>query len=227
MSSFRASPWVTYEPTSHSNRRQPVSEDEMDEDVDMDAPQISTLREEESPPPQPQKKPTISIKKRAPPPSASAESWSVGTVDKEPEIEDEEDQLIDELIDDDDNDDAPKPSPSGRSADTPQKRKLSAKRKPRKERKTGEVEKKVKEKVSQPTGAHNLAPTMSCFKAILAESHEDTEIVTSSPMHPTGDPFASKAKKTSIRKPPAIPRAKAKVAKYVFIRFGNDSYVLS
>ncbi|TFY67970.1 hypothetical protein EVG20_g3734 [Dentipellis fragilis] len=51
---FRASPWISYGPIStdsssphHASRHG----SEMDEDVDMDAPQISTLREEDSPPP--------------------------------------------------------------------------------------------------------------------------------------------------------------------------------
>ncbi|KAF8963954.1 hypothetical protein BDZ97DRAFT_1818733 [Flammula alnicola] len=218
MSSFRASPWVTYEPTasSHRNRHQEPSESDMDEDVDMDAPQISTLREEVTPPPQPHKKAPTSLKKRPAVPVAPAHGHS----NKEPdEIEEEEDQLIDELIDDDDNDDLAKPSPSsqplGRAAETPQNRKVSAKRKPRKsDKKLGEGEKKVKEKVSQPTGAHILAPTMSWFKATPAKSHEDTDIPNSSPMHHPGEPSVSKAKKkVSPRKPPTIPRAKLKLAK--------------
>ncbi|KDR85529.1 hypothetical protein GALMADRAFT_53612 [Galerina marginata CBS 339.88] len=213
MSSFRASPWVTYEPTASSHyRQQLVSEGEMDEDVDMDAPHISTLHEEETPPPQLQKKATTSHKKRTTVPPTIVEPWNHATANKQPdEIEDEEDQLID----DDDNDDVAKPSPSGRSTDNAQKRKASAKRKPRKgDKKVGEVEKKVKEKVSQPTGAHNLAPTMSCFKATPAESHEDTDIMNSSPMNPAGEPSAPKAKKkVSPRKPLPIPRAKAKLAK--------------
>jgi len=157
MSSFRASPWVTYEPSIPSRtRQQPDSDAEMDEDIEMDAPQISTLREEESPPPQPPKKNIIHIKKRPTiTPLTSLPS------DKTPDGNDEEeDQLIDELINDDGDDDPTKPSsPSqptaGRSNDSPQKRKASAKRKPRKsDKKLGEGEKKVKEKVSQPTVHH-------------------------------------------------------------------------
>ncbi|PPQ69442.1 hypothetical protein CVT25_004834 [Psilocybe cyanescens] len=219
-SSFRASPWVTYEPTTtYYNRRQQASESEMDEDVNMDAPQISTLREEETPPPHASKKLTINPRKRPAAPPTSVEPWS-GTKKKKEnnEDEDEEDQLIDELIDDDD-DELAKPSPSslsGRPTESASKRKTSTKKKARKsDKKAGEVEKKVKEKVSQPTGAHNLAPTMSCFKANLAESHEDIEIINSSPTnHPGGESSVPKAKKkVSPRKPPTIPRAKAKLAK--------------
>jgi hypothetical protein len=208
MSSFRASPWVTYEPTnpSHRNRAPAPSESEMDEDVDMDAPQISTLREEMTPPPQPQRR-VASVKKRpvAPPPPPPVHS------DKEQEVEEEEDQLVDELIDDEDNGSLAKPSPS-RIAESGQKRKVSStKRKPRKSDKKlgeGEKEKKVKEKLSQPTGA-----TMSWFKA-TPQSHVDGDMITSSPLHQPVESSASKGKKkVSPRKPPTIPRAKLKLAK--------------
>ncbi|KAH9486440.1 hypothetical protein JR316_0000505 [Psilocybe cubensis] len=218
-SSFRASPWVTYEPTTTSfSNRQQVSESEMDDDIDMEAPQISTLREEETPPPQPPKKLVINPRKRPAATPASTEPWSGTKKKKESNEEEEDEELIDELIDDDD-DELAKPSPSsqpGRSTESTSKRKLSVKKKARKsDKKTTEGEKKVKEKGSQPTGAHNLAPTMSCFKANLAESHEDIEIVNSSPTnHPGGESSVPKAKKkASPRKPPTVPRPKAKVAK--------------
>jgi Wiskott-Aldrich syndrome protein len=186
----------------------------MDEDVEMDAPQISTLREEESPPPLPPKKNIIHIKKR-PAPTTLTSLPS----DKAPDGNDEEE---DQLIDDDGDDDLAKPpSPSqptaGRANDSPQKRKASAKRKPRKgDKKLGEGE-KVKERVSQPTGAHTFAPTMSWFKANPAESHEETEIVHSSPLIPPSEPSVTKGKKkVSPRKPPTVPRAKAKLAKCTF-----------
>src|ERR1700733_5144090 len=47
-SRFRASAWISYEPDSRLH-----GASDMDQDVDMDAPQISTLPEEETPPPQP------------------------------------------------------------------------------------------------------------------------------------------------------------------------------
>lgn len=215
MSSFRASPWVTYEPSIPSRIRQrPASDSDMDEDIEMDAPQISTLREEDSPPPQPPKKNIIHIKKR--PASTtltrpSSDKVSAGN-------NEEEDQLVDELVDDDD--DVAKPSPSsqqaaGRSSDSPQKRKA---RKPRK--RLVEGEKKIKEEnlnVSQATGAPILAPTMSWFKANLSESHEETEIPHSSPLIQPSEPPVTKGKKVSPRKLPNVPRAKAKLAKCAFI----------
>lgn len=230
MSSFRASPWVSYEPTSssHRHRQQDTSESNMDEDVDMDAPQISTLREEESPPPPPaQKKVVITPKKRPAPPPPPPPIKSGKAQD---EFE-EEDQLIDELIDDDDNGNHAKPSPShpGRATDAAQKRKVSTKRKLKKSDKlSADVpkEKKVKERVSQAMGAHHLAPTMSWFKATPAESHEDTDTLNANPIHHPAESSASTGrKKVSPRKPPTIPRAKLKLAaKYVF---ASENYVFS
>lgn len=195
----------------------------MDEDVDMDAPQISTLREEESPPPPPaQKKVVITTKKRLAPPTPLPPVKSGKTQD---EIE-EEDQLIDELIDDDDDGNHAKASPShhGRATDpSSQKRKVSAKRKLKKSDKISvdvPKEKKVKERTSQPMGAHPLAPTMSWFKAAPAESHEDIDTLNANSIHHPVESSASIGKKkVSPRKPPAIPRAKLKLAvKYVFVR---------
>ena len=220
MSSFRASPWVTYDPSiSSRTRQQPASDSDMDEDIVMDAPQISTLREEDSPPPQPPKKNIIHIKKR---PASTTLPRPLS--DKAPVGNNEdEDQLIDELIDDDD--DLAKLSPSsqqaaGRSSESPQKRKVSAKRKSRKsEKRLGDEEKKIKESlnVSQPTGAHIFAPTMSWFKANLSKSHEETEIAHSSPLIQTSEPLVTnlKGRKVVPRKP--IQRAKVKSAKYALV----------
>jgi len=213
MQSFRASPWVSYEPspTIHHPR---ASGSEMDEDVDMDAPQISTLRDDESPPPQQHKKATVTPKKRNPAATTSVETWVRGNTGVAGgEVDEEEDQLIDELIDDEENASLVKPSPSSRTSD-PQKRKVSLKLKqPRKaDKKTGNGEKKAK--VSQPTGAQTLAPTMSIFKANPTEAHEDLDHLNSSPAPRPGDPSAPKSKKkVSPRKPPTIPRAKTKVTK--------------
>ncbi|KAF9056038.1 hypothetical protein BJ165DRAFT_1430417 [Panaeolus papilionaceus] len=225
MSTFRASPWVPYggppQSTSHQPQPQPQhppsqlhSPVDMDEDVDMDAPLISILREEVSPPPPtPSKKssskPMIHIKKRPPPPTTK--------VPKETDDgEDEEDQLID---DDDMNEEGAKPSPStGGHADTQQKRKTSAgKKRPRKSEKKQEGDKskeKSKEKIAQSTGAHTLAPEISSFEANPTEFHEDIESVHEPSASAPVDPGQSKGKKrTSPKKPPAIPRAKIKIPK--------------
>jgi len=114
MSMFRASPWVSYDPTptSHHNRQRP-----MENDPSMEAPQISILRDD-SPPIL--KTPKLTIRKKPiikPPPAP----------EQEPVVEDqddEEDQLIDDL-----EDDSVKPSPPSESSP---KKKPAGKRKPRK-----------------------------------------------------------------------------------------------
>lgn len=242
ISKFRASPWVTYDPpasTSQSQSQNHPSDDEMDEDVDMDAPQISTLREDDSPPPPPPPPPSQSPKKAAstrktkPLPKSKkpidwaqirnsvAERNSPGSEDEPDEPEEEEDQLID----DDDDDDIPKPSPvptpsSARStADPSQKKKAAVKRKPRKSEKRppDAAEKKTREKIPQTSGApHLVPPTMSWFEANPAEPH-DGVVEPEAPVSVEG-PLKIKLsvpgkKKTSPRKPPAIPRAKTKALK--------------
>ncbi|CAA7265850.1 unnamed protein product [Cyclocybe aegerita] len=181
MQSFRASPWVTYDP-SHSTRNAHVHSE--DGDVDMDAPRISTLRDEATPPPRPLKNTTPKPKKRpAPAPAPAAKEAD--------DQEDEEDQLIDELMDDDDNADLPKASPSSRSIDPSSKRKVStSNRKPRKVEKKLEGERKTKQRVTQPTDSIDNSPMR------LIEESSSVRL----------------KKKVSPRKPPAIPRAKTKLA---------------
>ena len=233
MSSFRASPWVTYEPTtSYPNRQQPrpaAPVTEMDVDVDMDAPQISTLPEEATPPP-------ASVKSKSKPGWLKPHGWSKGpngpplhsgkpphspfTRDDQDEPE-EEDQLID-----DDDDDALQPSATSSSRPT-ENRKLPAKKKARKGNKTiVETEEKPKEKAPDPLGTQNLAPTMSCFKATPVESHEDAETATIPQAKAPNDTTPVKAKKkVSPRRPTTMPRAKTKSVKYVYFR--NIAFVES
>jgi hypothetical protein len=239
MSKFRASPWVIYDPSTSTSQSQsqnhPSDDDEMDEDVDMDAPQISTLRDEDSPPPPPPpsqspKRPASTRKTKVLPKSKKPTDWaqirnsvaehkSPGSEDEPDEPEEEEDQLID-----DDDDDIPKPSPlptpsSARStADPSQKKKAAVKRKPRKSEKrpVDGAEKKAREKVPQPSGAHLVGPTMSCFEANPTSPH-DGVVEPEAPVSVEG-PLKIKLsvpgkKKTSPRKPPAIPRAKTKALK--------------
>ena len=123
---FRASPWINYEPSggdsrgqltlptdhhpAHYNNRARLHYNIMNHNVDMEAPQISTLRDEESPPPPPN--PTRGkfrvnllvgekIQRKNPAPRVASD-------DDEDEEQDEleEDQLID---DDDDAMQAKKP----------------------------------------------------------------------------------------------------------------------
>lgn len=222
MSSFRASPWVSYEPnTSYSNRQQLRPTSEMDGDVDMEAPQISTLREEATPPPASMKpkpgwlKPHGWSKGPNGPPVQSGKSpHSSFTRDDQDEPEEEEDQLID----DDDGGLQPSTISSSRLTDNVQNRKSPAKKKARKGNKTAvDAEEKSKEKVPDPLGAQNLAPTMSCFKATPVESHEDAETATiSQTMAPNESTPVKAKKKVSPRRPLTMSRAKTKSAKYVY-----------
>jgi Wiskott-Aldrich syndrome protein len=224
MSSFRASPWVSYEPnTSYSNRQQLRTTSEMDGDVDMEAPQISTLREEATPPPASMKskpgwlKPHGWSKGPNGPPLQSGKSpHSPFTRDDQDEPEEEEDQLID----DDDGGLQSSTISSSRLTENVPNRKSPPKKKARKGNKTAvDAEEKSKEKVPDPLGAQNLAPTMSCFKATPAESHEDAETASIPQIKAPNDTTLVKAKKkVSPRKPPTIPRAKTKLAKYVYLR---------
>lgn len=213
MQSFRASPWVSYEPSllTQQDRDQRVSGSDMDGDIDMDAPRISTLKDEESPPPSSHKKTAVSNKKRPQVTAMSGEGWARGSADKEADIEDEEDQLIDEL-DEEENGDA-KPS---RTIDVAQKRKASAKRKPRKgDKKATDPEKKSKDK-GAPAGLP-VAPTISIFKANPADSLDGVELNTSlAPMAVASELSVPKGKKkVSPHKTLGVPLTKGKLVKYV------------
>ena len=215
MQSFRASPWVSYEPSllTQQDRDQRVSGSDMDEDIDMDAPRISTLKAEESPPPSSHKKTAASNKKRPQVTAMSGEGRARGSADKEADIEDEEDQLIDEL-DEEENGDA-KPS---RTTDAAQKRKASAKRKPRKgDKKAADPEKKSKDR-GTPAGLPGAAPTISIFKANPADSLDGVELNTPlAPMAVASELSVPKGrKKVSPRMALSVPLAKGKLVKCVF-----------
>lgn len=199
MQSFRASPWVSYEPSlsQQVGRDQEVSGSE-DEDVDMDAPRISTLRDENFSQ-QPNKRPS---KKR------SHKAALLGDARKEAEeVDVEEDQLIDELIDDDD---TARLSSSARSMDVAQKRKPSVRKSRKGEKKAGELEKKKPTAAIVPT----VVPTISIFKANPTNSPEDVEMSASSAPMALAESSAPKAKKkASARKPAVVPRAMGKSAK--------------
>jgi len=169
---FRASPWVNYSPTTDYQGH-------MDRDIDMDAPQISTLIEEATPPPQ-TKSSVVRKGKQANKPSATS-SWprprskKSHTDEEYDEVEEEEDQLID------DDDDMMKPlppaslPPSGRSTDPTSKRKTPTKRKRKSEKRTVSDEKRPLEKANPShAGAVDLAPTISWFKAAPSEMPEDS-----------------------------------------------------
>ncbi|KAI0081170.1 hypothetical protein K474DRAFT_1657031 [Panus rudis PR-1116 ss-1] len=112
---FRASPWVPYDPATEANSTNTTARgggpasltDTMtSEDVEMDAPQISTLREDESPEPTPATNRTSKFRVKLlvgekGGSSSPAKSQDV-PVESEDEDEDEDDEEEDQLIDDDD-----------------------------------------------------------------------------------------------------------------------------
>ncbi|KAJ7269340.1 hypothetical protein B0H12DRAFT_1178457 [Mycena haematopus] len=188
-----------------------------DQDVDMDAPQISTLRQEDSPPPPPRRVKAVKLLVK----DNRVVAGQASTSRKRPlsdydEEEDEEDQLIDD-------DDVVLPSvvppvaaPSP-AVDSPAKRKAPSKRKPRKsEKKIAEDERKTKEKIMQ-AGAPSLAPTMSWFEVSTAKAHEQvgqmgTLDVGHVPLNVVSlDTGAGPSKPPpKKRKTPAVPRIRAK-----------------
>ncbi|KAG5731183.1 hypothetical protein E4T56_gene5005 [Termitomyces sp. T112] len=144
----------------------------MDQDIDMDAPEISTLKDEESPPPQPKASGSgRRTKTKAPSAWPRPRRKENLTDDEYDEVEEEEDQLID-----DDEDELMKPVPvtalpnPTRSGEVAKKR-TSSKRKPRKsEKRIAEDERKAQEKVmTNVSGRIDLAPTMTWFEATPSE----------------------------------------------------------
>jgi Wiskott-Aldrich syndrome protein len=125
----------------------------MDGDIDMDAPQISTLRDEETPPPTRTSKFRVKLLINDSKGAASSSSRKQGEDEDEDEDEDEEDQLIDD--DDDDNSINPNPlTSSARPLDVPGKRRPSHKRKPRKS------EKRIVEDERQARAKEDVRPGM-------------------------------------------------------------------
>ncbi|KAF9469616.1 hypothetical protein BDZ94DRAFT_1242836 [Collybia nuda] len=209
MSMFRASPWVPYDPTPN----QP-DVDNMD-DEDMDAPQISTLREEETPPPQKPKGSSARRGKSTKMPK-TAPAWpkprKESHTEEEEEAEDEEDQLID-----DDDDEMMKPlppaalPPSARSADATPKRKAAAKRKPRKSGgRIPEDEKKARDKDAVPTIVPDTGASMTWFPAAPSEKQEEVDIaLPKEPILPKPIPPKKPARKAPST---SAPRPKAKIS---------------
>ncbi|KAG5643542.1 hypothetical protein DXG03_000683 [Asterophora parasitica] len=181
----------------------------MDHDVDMDAPQISTLREEESPPPQLKASTSARRTKTAhkPPPAWSRpQRKEIGTDEEYDEVEEEEDQLID----DDEDDELMKPVPAAalpnpsRFADA-SKRKTSNKRKPRKsEKRLAEDERKAQEKAMSNHPGH-LNPTVTWFEAVPSGYPDD-----SGPMSISA-PVGELAKPGTPKRAPKQPRPMKKL----------------
>ncbi|KAJ7361332.1 hypothetical protein DFH08DRAFT_371236 [Mycena albidolilacea] len=190
-----------------------------DQDVDMDAPQISTLRQEDSPPPPPRRVKLLVKDTRVAVGQASS-SRKRPLSDDEPEEEDEEDQLID------DDDVVPPPvvppvaAPSA-AVDSASKRKAPSKRKPRKSAK--KLAEEERETIMQAGGGPpSLAPTMSWFEVEATKAHQQAgqmgtldvgpippNVVSLDPGAAAG-PSKPPPKKKAARKPPAVPRVRVK-----------------
>ena len=125
-SSVRGHYWASAPPTASTHRvsaghflvTRSVSQTSltMTEDVDMDAPQISTLREETTPEPNPARSSKFRVKllvndKAAEGPKAGSTSSKHGRPDSDDDEDEDEDEEEDQLIDDDD-EEVPKPPPS-------------------------------------------------------------------------------------------------------------------
>ncbi|KAK7464505.1 hypothetical protein VKT23_006674 [Stygiomarasmius scandens] len=145
----------------------------MDGDVDMEAPQISTLRDEPSPPPQAKANPPsrlrvkLVVKDKSKSASTSAPSSSHQKNPDEEEGDEDDDDQEDQLIDDDEPPKAGSSSPKKKS--TPSKgaatTTMNTKGKARKNAKRPPEEGRLREKVQQQPGAPNLSPTMLLFDA--------------------------------------------------------------
>ncbi|KAJ7755023.1 hypothetical protein DFH07DRAFT_822607 [Mycena maculata] len=188
-----------------------------EQDVDMDdaTPQISTLHQEDSPPPPPRRTVKLLVKDTRAPGQTSSSRKRAHSDDELDE--DEEDELIDDvdvvppIV-------VPPVASSSSAADSSAKRKAPSKRKPRKsEKKIAEEDRKAKEKIMQ-AGAPSLAPTMTWFEVQASKAHQHvgqmgTLDVGSVPLNIVSlDPGPSKPppKKKAARKPPTVPRIRAK-----------------
>ncbi|KAG5652197.1 hypothetical protein H0H81_005932 [Sphagnurus paluster] len=210
ISMFRASPWVTYEPTTS----QSLDTHDMDQDVDMDAPQISTLRDEESPPPQQPKASTSGRKTKTtthkpPPVWPRPRRKEINTDEEYDEVEEEEDQLIDDDDEPTNPVSASAPVKPSASADA-SKRKASNKRKPRKsEKRIAEDERKAQEKVM--SSVQDLGPTMTWFEATPSEHPDDAGLDRSASIStPVGGDISKMGTPKRAAKP-AVPRPAKKL----------------
>ena len=173
---FRVSPWIQYDPNgetqqdhSHLTRTDNIRFRSMNEDIEMDAPQISTLRDDETPPPQPARTGKFRVKlvmgdnKRAGS-SAAGPSPRKRESDEDEDDEDEEDQLID------DDDDEPRvPAPAAAAAlpapTTNEKRGTGAKRGTGVGRGRGRG-RGAKAKLGGRAGTYPQLEAWSCYKTV-------------------------------------------------------------
>ena len=208
----------------------------MDDDVDMDAPQISTLREDDTPPPARGSKPRVKLlvsdkkgKGKSSPPSVSAatrKSVSQNQTQPQPQTEeevdeeDEEDQLID--------DDEPAPSISApvASVSTGTKRKAPPK-KPSRPRKGDKQDKEDKKPDGEPCPRFLYVVVRGTLKLpLLIEPREppdtDGQSVSAAALPEKPPP----KKKAPPRKTAAASKPKIKVPpKYVTVQLSRKPFL--
>ncbi|KAG6877603.1 hypothetical protein C0993_005729 [Termitomyces sp. T159_Od127] len=182
----------------------------MDQDIDMDAPEISTLKDEETPPPQSKASGSGRRNKTKVPPAWPRPRRPENLTDDEyDEVEEEEDQLID-----DDEDELMKPVPvtalpnPSRSGEGAAKKRASNKRKPRKsEKRQAEDERKAQEKaMTNTSGPIELAPTVTWFEATPSGPHDsNVKQSVSAPVGQSKVGTPTKAPKKSIKRTKMVP----------------------
>ncbi|KAJ7204430.1 hypothetical protein GGX14DRAFT_647011 [Mycena pura] len=197
------------------------SKQEIAQDVDMDAPQISTLRDDSPPLDPPPRRVKLLVKdtRGAAGQPSSSRKHALSDDDDEEE-EDEEDELIDD--DDDVVPLVPPSAPPSSAGDSPSKRKAPSKRKPRKtEKKLAEEERLSAEKNMQAGAAASLAPTMTWFEVAPSKAQQHAgqmgtlDVGPAPPLNivsldPDPSKPAPKKKVKATRKPPAVPRPRVK-----------------
>lgn len=165
----------------------------------MDAPTISTLRDDDSPPPPTKFRVKLVVKDK--PVERPAHS----------DDDDDDEQEIDELIDDEPAKPTLNPIVLPPMRDISPKKKSSAKRKPRK----SDKDSKSKEKVAavQP-GGPLLGPTMSWFEATPSDHQQDAADMVVDQQKP----------KTPRKTPTSRPKAKSKYvdARYLLSMLMSD-----
>ncbi|KAI0307626.1 hypothetical protein B0F90DRAFT_1675408 [Multifurca ochricompacta] len=218
---FRASPWITYDP--------PVSDSPMDNDTEMDAPQISTLHDDAESPPS-NTSPARTGKFRV---KLLVNETKMGTkfitfngetgeeagVGEEPEEEEPEEDEEDELIDDEE--DTSAPAPSNNSGPTLSHNNKSGSKRPPAKPKSSQAKRKGRLSATAaatpviPTTLSSQAQTNQVQDAPSVEPSPAAPQVTSAPPAPASKrkavPKGTTAAQRAPRKSAAKPKATAPI----------------
>lgn len=204
----------------NANPTHPTVMSPVDDDLDMDAPQISTLRDENTPPPTRTSKFRVKllVPDRKSPPSAAASARKSDAPsgptpipsddDDDDDLEQESDEEVDQLIDDDVV--ARTSTPLAPNALVPAKRKAPAK-KPR-SRKNDKQDKEPAKLAEGERSPHSISSRLtSAEPQEQADRLDGPESTTAVPERPPPK------KRAPPRKAPAPPRSKAKATKWVWL----------